>query len=207
MSANKTGFPETLTNPETPALDSPVVGRGRGTTGGGGKTLPESRALMGARLGVSSTYTNKALSEGLAKYWLSKPGCGVPEHDADCLCDVHVSQPTPIGVSFPHDITFANVICEHMGFEAPYKDEDVLTALQMVGRAKDMLSGPRDEYDWRENQKVPHDAREFMRECAEAGMRNKEVRQLVLEGWGVTVSPAYISKRRYLYTGQRGTKK
>ena len=147
------------------------------------------------------------MSEGLAKYWLTKPGCGVAEHDADCLCDVVIGKPTPIGVSFPHDITFANVICEHMGFEAPYKDEDVLTALQMVGRAKDMLSGPRDEYEWRDNQKVPHDAREFMRECAESGMRNKEVRQLVLEGWGVTVSPAYVSKRRYLYTGQRGTGK
>lgn len=207
MSANKPNYPDPLTNPETPALDSPVVGRGRGTTGGGGKTLSESRALMGARLGIVSTSTNKAMMDGLAKYWLKKPGCGVTEHDDDCLCDVHVDQPTPIGVSFPHDITFASVICEHMGFEAPYKHEDVLNALQMVGRAKDMLSGPRDEYEWRDNQKVPHDAREFMRECAEAGMRNKEVRQLVLDGWGVTVSPAYVSKRRYLYTGQRGTKK
>lgn len=198
MNANKPNYPDPLTNPDTHVLDSPASSRGRGTTGGGGK--PDARALMGARLGGTS-------QRGLAAYWMRHPGCGGDGHDADCLCDVVVTKPTPIAVSFPHDITFASLICEHMGYEAPYKPADVLEALQMCARAKDMLSGPRDEYTWRDNQKVPHDAREFMRQCAEDGMRNKEVRQLVLEGWGVEVSAAYISKRRYLYTGQKGTNK
>lgn len=197
MSANKRSFSEPLTNPEPDALDSPVVGRGRGTTGGGGK--PSAAALMGARLG--------APPKGMASYWMKHPGCGHKDHTEDCLCDVVLKETTPIAVSFPHDITFANVICEHMGYEAPYKPSDVIEALAMCARAKDMLSGPRDEYTWRENQKVPHDAREFMRECAESGMRNKEVRAAVLQGWGIEISPAYISHRRYLYTGQKGTNK
>lgn len=203
MSANKTGFPDPLTNTNTPALDSPASSRGRGTAGGGGQTIAEARALMGARLGTATTDTNS----GMFKYWMTHPGCGVADHDDDCLCDVVVDKPTPIGVSFPHDITFANVICEHMGFDAPYKTADVLQALQMCARAKDMLSSQRDEYNWRDNQKVPYDARDFMREAAESGMRNKEVRRLVMEGWGVEISPAYISKRRYLYTGKKGTSK
>lgn len=200
MSANKPNYSETLTNPETPVLDSPASSWGRGTTGGGGKTLPESRALMGARLGYQP---NKASQMRIMKY----PGCGQAEHDEDCLCDVVIKQPVSIGVSFPHDITFATLICEHMGFEAPYKPNDVLDALSMCARAKDMLSDPRHELQWRDNQKVPHDARQFMRECAEAGMRNKDVRAAVFAEWGVEVSPAYISKRRYLYTGQKGTGK
>lgn len=199
MSANKPNYSSPLTNPETHALDSPVAGRGRGTTGGGGKPA-DARALMGARLGRTTT-------TGVNAYWMKHPGCGVTEHDVDCLCDVVVKTPTPIAVSFPHDITFATLICEHMGFEAPYKTGDVLEALSMCARAKDMLSDPRHELSWRENQKVPHDAREFMRECAEAGMRNKDVRAAVLEEWGVEISPAYISKRRYLYTGQKGSNK
>ena len=76
----------------------------------------------------------------------------------------------------------------------------------MCARAKDLLSAPFAETSWRENQKVPHDAREFMRECAEAGWRNKDVITAVAEHWGITVSQAYISKRRYLYTGQKGTR-
>lgn len=200
MSAFKRNYSEPLTNPETPALDSPVVGRGRGTTGGGGKTVADARALMGARLGYR---TSKALQLKVMNY----PGCGTKSHGHDCLCDVVIDKPTPVGVSFPHDITFGTLICEHMGFEAPYKVSDVLDALAMCARAKDMLSDPRHELQWRENQKVPHDAREFMRECAEAGMRNKDVREAVMDGWGVEVSAAYISKRRYLYTGQKGSKK
>lgn len=199
MSANKRSFSEPLTNPETRVLDSPASSRGRGTTGGGGKTA-DARALMGARLGSPT-------SQALQARVMNHPGCGNKQHGHDCLCDVVIKQPIRIGASFPHDITFATLICEHMGFEAPYKTGDVLEALSMCARAKDMLSDPRHELSWRENQKVPHDAREFMRECAEAGMRNKDVRAAVLEGWGVEISPAYISKRRYLYTGQKGSNK
>lgn len=200
MSANKRSFPDPLTNPETPALDSPVAGRGRGTAGGGGKTVADARALMGARLGYR---TSKALQMKVLNY----PGCGNKEHGHDCLCDVVIKNTVPIGVSFPHDITFASLICEHMGFEAPYSVNDFIDALAMSARAKDMLSDPRHELQWRDDQKVPHDARLFMRECAEAGMRNKDVREAVLDGWGVEVSAAYVSKRRYLYTGEKGSKK
>lgn len=195
--ANK---PDSLTNPETPVLDSPVSSRGRGTTGGGGtRPSSESARLLGERLG-SNMYSKTQ------RMWMARPGCGVKKHDADCLCDVQLpDKPTPVNVNFPHDITFALLICEHMGYEAPYAHNDVLDCLQMAARAKDMLDSPLMEHKWRENQKVPHDARKFMRECAEQGMRNKEVRRLVMDTWGVEVSAAYISKRRYLYTGEKGT--
>jgi hypothetical protein len=156
---------------------------------------------MGERLG-SSRYRQER------KATLDKPGCGGSKHDADCLCDVVLpDKPTPIMVSFPHDVTFAQVICEHMGYEAPYSLDDVLDCLQMAARAKDMLDSNRMDVKWRENQKVPHDAREFMRQCAEQGMRNIHVRQKVSELYGVEISAAYISKRRYLYTGEKGSKK
>jgi hypothetical protein len=154
---------------------------------------------MGERLG-SSRY------KPASKVILEKPGCGGKGHDVGCLCDVVIAgEPTPIRVSFPHEITFAHVICEHMGYEAPYSLDDLLDCLQMAARAKDMLDSNRMDVKWRENQKVPHDAREFMRECAEQGMRNIHVRQKVKEIYGVDISPAYISKRRYLYTGEKGT--
>jgi len=196
--ANKTSYSETLTNPETDALGSPVAGRGRGTLGGGGQEpSAPSRAQM-----------VKALQHKAPASFLKKPGCGHRDHDVDCLCDVVIKQTTPIGVSFPHDITFASLICEHLGYEAPYTTEQVLEVLQMSARAKDLLDGPKSqEFKWRENQKVPHEAREFMRQCAEQGMRNRDVIAQVEEQWGVTISQAYISKRRYLYTGQKGTNK
>lgn len=196
--ANKTSYPETLTNPETHDVRSPVAGRGRGTTGGGGQepSAPHRAQMV------------KALQHSAPAIVLKKPGCGNRSHDVDCLCDVVIKQTTPIGVSFPHDITFASLICEHLGYEAPYTTAQVLEVLQMSARAKDLLDGPKSqEFKWRENQKVPHEAREFMRECAEQGMRNRDVIAQVQEQWGVTISQAYISKRRYLYTGQKGTNK
>jgi hypothetical protein len=147
----------------------------------------------------------KALQAKPVEYWLRRPGCGDKSHDEDCLCDVHIKEPVPIRVSFPHDITFASVIAEHMGYEAPYTTSQVLEIMQMAARAKDLLSNPLAHLVWREDSKVPYEAREYMREAAEAGIRNRDVIKTVQEHWGVTVSQAYISKRRYLYTGQVGS--
>ena len=73
---------EPLTNSGTHVLDSPVSSRGRGTTGGGGKTVDTdtARALMGSRLGLQ--VHPKAMSR-----IMNSPGCGVSDHDNDCLCD------------------------------------------------------------------------------------------------------------------------
>jgi hypothetical protein len=57
-------------------------------------------------------------------------GCGVPEHNAECLCDVIIRQPLPPledcikdGVS---DMWFGREVCDMRGYSAPWTDETIL---------------------------------------------------------------------------------
>jgi len=199
MSANKTPDNQPLTKSETPMLKSPTAGRGRGTTGGGGKTLSESGVLMGRRL-------NGHLQ--VQKNWMEKPGCGNPDHDKDCLHDVVLKEISPIIVNLPNDMMYATVICEHMELEAPWDVEKMLQLLGMCSRAHDMLHDKEGESRiWRHNRKVTDEAREFMADAVDAGTKNKEVMRQVKELFDIEISQAYISKRRYIYNGTKGAKK
>lgn len=193
---------EPLTNSGTHVLDSPVSSRGRGTTGGGGKTVDTetARALMGSRLGVQV--------HPKAEYFvLNSPGCGVDSHDNDCLCDVHVKETVSINVAIPNEMMYASVICEHMEFCAPWDTDTMLSLLSMCSRAHDMLHDGTGMKTWRHNQKVTDDAREFITNATESGMRNAEVIKQVKELFGIEISQSYISKRRYIYSGTRGSRK
>ena len=202
MNANRQSETESLTKSEPVMLESPTAGRGRGTTGGGGRTIPPetARTLMGSRLGARIHEANKGVME--------KPGCGHSDHDVSCLCDVYVKQVTPINVAVPHNMMYASVICEHMQLEAPWDTEKMLLLLGMCSRAHDMLHDEQGESRiWRHNKKVTDEAREYMAEAVEAGTRNIHVMQQVKELFDIEVSQAYISKRRYIYNGTKGAKK
>jgi hypothetical protein len=193
---------EPLTNSGSRVLTSPVSSRGRGTTGGGGKTVDTdtARALMGSRLGLQ--VHPKAMSR-----IMNSPGCGVSDHDNDCLCDVHIKQSTPISIALPDQMMYATVICEHMDFCAPWDTEKLLKLLGMCSRAHDMLHDGTSMKTWRHNQKVTDDAREFITRATESGMRNTDVIKEVKEQFGIEISQSYISKRRYIYNGTKGSRK
>lgn len=155
---------------------------------------------MGSRLGAQVHEAHK--------WVLNKPGCGHSDHDVSCLCDVHVKKETPINVAVPHGLMYASVICEHMELEAPWDTEKMLLLLGMCARAHDMLHDNEGKSKiWKHNQKVTDAAREFMAHAVDAGTKNKEVMRQVKDLFGIEISQAYISKRRYIYNGTKGAKK
>ena len=196
MSKNKTLTPE-----NSYGLDSPVSSRGRGTTGGGGKTVdPDTaRSLMGSRLGW------RLHRQGT--WVLNTPNCGVPEHTSECLCDVIVKKEIPIITNLPNDMMYASVICEHMGYSAPWTTEKLLDMLGMCARAHDMLNNPNSNRTWSINNKVTPEAKDYIRESIDAGVRNATVIRKVKELFDIEISQSYISKRRYIYSGTKGSKK
>ena len=189
-----------MTDETTHGLDSPVSSRGRGTTGGGGKTVDTetARSLMGSRLGVAL--------HPKAMWMLNKPGCGHKDHDLDCLCDVVLKEVTPVRVGLK-DIMYASVICEHMNYGVPWTTEKMLDMLGMCARAHDMLSHTNGDRSWGVNNKVTPDARDYIRDQIDAGVRNTKVIKQVKELFGIEISQSYISKRRYIYTGTKGSNK
>ena len=192
---------KTLTPENKYGLDSPVSSRGRGTTGGGGKTVDTetARSLMGSRLGVAL--------HPKAMWMLNKPGCGHKDHDLDCLCDVVLKGKTPVLVDLPKDMMYSSVICEHMGYCAPWTTEKLLTMLGMCARAHDMLNTDNVRTGWTMNNKVTPEAKEFIRESIDSGVRNATVIRQVKEMFDIEISQSYISKRRYIYNGTKGSNK
>ena len=197
MSGNK----KPLTDETTHGLDSPVSSRGRGTTGGGGrKRNPDTaRSLMGSRLGEHPHRISTRI--------LNSPNCGVLEHTSECLCDVVVKQETPILINLPNDMMYASVICEHMDYGAPWTVEKLLEMLSMCARAHDMLNPENIKMSWTMNNKVTPEAKEYIRESIDSGVRNATVIRKVKELFDIEISQSYISKRRYIYSGTKGSNK
>ena len=141
-----------------------------------------------------------------SQWILETPNCGVSEHTSECLCDVVVKETTPVRVGLK-DIMYASVICEHMGYGVPWTTEKMLEMLGMCARAHDMLSHTNGDRSWGVNNKVTPDARDYIRHQIDAGVRNTKVIKQVKELFGIEISQSYISKRRYIYTGTKGSNK
>jgi len=189
-----------LTNPETSVLTSPVSSRGRGTTGGGGKTVNSetARSLMGSRLGGHL--------QRKQTWILNTPNCGVLEYTSECLCDVGVKEVSPTMTDI-NSMMYASVICEHMGYGVPWTTDKLLDMFSMCARAHDMLSHTNGDRSWGVNNKVTSEAKDYIRDSIDAGVRNTTVIKQVKELFGIEISQSYISKRRYIYTGTKGSNK
>lgn len=121
---------------------------------------------------------------------MSKKTCGVAEHIDDCLCDVIITEPTPIGVfDGVHGMWMGHTLCKTRGYDAPW------TTDKMLDYFTDMCTF----YDrWHELQqrKYAHQnpAHERMVQLLQQGLQNKVVRRMVYEEFGVEYSRANISK-------------
>lgn len=138
---------------------------------------------------------------------LNTPNCGVSEHTSECLCDVVVKKETPILIDLPKDMMYASVICEHMDYGAPWTTDKLLDMLGMCARAHDMLNTENARMGWTMNNKVTPEAKEYIRESIDSGVRNATVIRNVKELFDIEISQSYISKRRYIYSGTKGSNK
>jgi hypothetical protein len=77
----------------------------------------------------------------------------------------------------------------------------------MCARAHDMLNTNNIKTGWTMNNKVTPEAKEFIRESIDAGVRNTTVIKQVKEMFEIEISQSYISKRRYIYNGTKGSNK
>lgn len=65
-------------------------------------------------------------------------GCGVDGHDEECLCDVVIVTPTPIGVrDAVHEMWFGEQICDIRGHGAPWTNEGMLDYFTDLVRGHD----------------------------------------------------------------------
>ena len=77
----------------------------------------------------------------------------------------------------------------------------------MCARAHDMLNPENARMGWTMNNKVTPEAKEYIRESIDSGVRNATVIRNVKELFDIEISQSYISKRRYIYSGTKGSNK
>jgi len=77
----------------------------------------------------------------------------------------------------------------------------------MCARAHDMLNPENVKMGWTMNNKVTPEAKEYIRESIDSGVRNATVIRNVKEIFNIEISQSYISKRRYIYSGTKGSNK
>ena len=70
--------------------------------------------------------------------WL---GCGVDNHDADCLCDVRIgATETPINIGcLVSGIRYGHEVCEIRGYTEPWEDSQIVSYLSDILLAHDEI--------------------------------------------------------------------
>jgi hypothetical protein len=61
-------------------------------------------------------------------------GCGVTDHADDCLCDVVVTEITPINFG-GHEVDHADLVIKYRNLGAPWTSSDMAELIEALGRA------------------------------------------------------------------------
>lgn len=70
-------------------------------------------------------------------------GCGVADHDDDCLCDVVIDKITPVNVTSVSELWGGDAICRIFDMAAPWEPENLLTFFEKLLYGYDMNAGSR----------------------------------------------------------------
>ena len=71
---------------------------------------------------------------------LATTDCGVESHDAQCLCDVVVTEPVPVRYS-PTEVKYADIVMKYNSrLGRPWTHETMLDLCEQLGRAADLIA-------------------------------------------------------------------
>lgn len=126
---------------------------------------------------------------------MSKDTCGVDMHPEECLCDVVITEPTPIRVADAVDEMWMGAqLCEIRGYGRPWSNEDMVNYFADMCLFYDRWSALQ-EQPTAHKLNAPH---QRMVELLKEGVDNKSIRRIISEEYGVDYSRSAIShtKRR-----------
>ena len=125
----------------------------------------------------------------------SPKGCGVLEHDEECLCDVIITKPTEVKVRIPFDINHGPAIA-HYGkwdgtlvhwFEIQRKAQDALHL---------MLTRPDIPPTGHFARKVPNEVYNYLVERIKDGISPTPLRQEIIDLFDYTIHKSYVTQLR-----------
>jgi hypothetical protein len=135
-------------------------------------------------------------------------GCGVAEHDTDCLCDVKISgEPWEVKVTIPYDYFAGEEICEMFGLGVPWTGADLATFLEKVGEVRSYFNrnnqihripvvDPDVQLPRHGNAKFTHEQLADLKDWIRAGGKPTELKNRVFEEFGIRIHKSYVVKTR-----------
>lgn len=130
---------------------------------------------------------------------LDGPGCGVPDHTSDCLCDVHVTEPVEIMDNWTRDSYMIAPLLERMG-DTPWSTEGVLDLLSKQVDIHDDMEAYEFFKAENPNSRVldnidamPPRVRLAVIQMSDAGHAGKAIRSHLLERYGYDMKYSRIS--------------
>lgn len=129
----------------------------------------------------------------------SPEGCGVEEHTPDCLCDVHVEQPTVVTARIPFDHPWGTAIAHYGRWNGT-----LWHWFELVDKANKALrtfreNGPGHKFERR----MPDEVYDFLVEGIRQGKQPTPLKNEIHERFGYTIDKSYVTHLRKRLT-ERG---
>lgn len=118
-------------------------------------------------------------------------GCGVDMHDDECLCDVVITDPTPIVVTDAvNDMWMGAEVCKVRGYGIPWTPDTMLEYFSDLCTFYDRWSELQSQKGANTNN-GPH---QRMVQLLKQGVAGKDIRRIIYKEFGVEYSRAAVSK-------------
>lgn len=122
---------------------------------------------------------------------LDGPGCGVPDHTPDCLCDVHVVEPVAIMENWATESFMIRRLVEMMGPDTLHHQTSLFELLvRQVDLHDDIVAfNQENEVTGRgrlfEDDKLRVGVRMAIRQMDDARISNEKIREYLAERYGI----------------------
>jgi len=133
-------------------------------------------------------------------------GCGVEEHDVECLCDIPYSdEPFVVNVTIPDDYFAGQEICDMFNLGVPWTGADLATFFEKVAEVRSYINrngvvnripdaGMKTR--WRGNTKMTAEQLEEFKGWIRDGGKPTELVNRLMEVHGIKIHKSYVVKTR-----------
>lgn len=123
---------------------------------------------------------------------LGPAGCGVEEHPESCLCDVVITNPTPVSARIPFDYEYGSAIAQYGKWDGTlvhwFEIYDTARKALLAYRA----NGQRYNFERR----MPDEAYEFLVQGIRDGVSNTPLKNALYDKYQVTIDRSYVTHLR-----------
>lgn len=135
-------------------------------------------------------------------------GCGVKEHDIDCLCDVHISgEPWKVKVTIPQDYWCGEAITDYFNLSVPWTGADLATFFEGLAMVQKHINrngvihsipNPQQPKVIRDRPitRLDYEQLQDLKDWIRQGIMPTPATKLMMEKHGIQIHKSYVTKTK-----------